>query len=193
MIVLSNGKKIFPEEIEAKLNKIEGVKESIIFENCNKINAKIVYDVKLFSGKTKDEIYNTILENIKKENESLPLYKKINDIIVTAEELERTATGKIKRNIEYGNIKNNNIEKNVEKHENYEKIRNILISKLGNKEINEESNIILDLGADSLDLVEIFLLLEKEFGIKIEKEQRRGMREVKDLMNMVNKSIKLKY
>ena len=193
MIVLSNGKKIFPEEIEAKLNKIEGVKESIIFENCNKINAKIVYDVKFFKEKTNDEIYNTISENIKKENESLPLYKKINDIIITSEELERTTTGKIKRNIEYKNIKNNNIEKNVDKHENYEKIRNILISKLGNKEISKESNIILDLGADSLDLVEIFLLLEKEFGIKIEKEQRRGIREVKDLMNMVNKSIKLKY
>lgn len=192
MIVLSNGKKIFPEEIEAKLNKIEGVKESIIFENCNKINAKIVYDVKFFKEKTNDEIYNTILENIKKENESLPLYKKINYIIITSEELEKTATGKIKRNIEYENIKNNNIEKNVEKHENanYEKIRNILTSKLGNKEINEGSNIILDLGADSLDLVEIFLLLEKEFGIKIEKEQRRGIREVKDLMNMVNKRIK---
>lgn len=192
MIVLSNGKKIFSEEIEAKLNKIEGVKESIIFENCNKINAKIVYDVKFFKEKTNDEIYNTISENIKKENEYLPLYKKINYIIITSEELEKTATGKIKRNIEYGNIKNNNIEKNVDKHENYEKIRNILISKLGNREISEESNIILDLGADSLDLVEIFLLLEKEFGIKIEKEQRRGIREVKDLMNMVNKSIKLK-
>ena len=120
------------------------------------------------------------------------VYKKINDIIITTEELEKTSTSKIIRNIEYENIKNNNTEKNVDKHENYEKIRNILISKLGNKEINEESNIILDLGADSLDLVEIFLLLEKEFGIKIEKEQRRGIREVKDLMNMVNKSIKLK-
>ena len=187
MIVLSNGKKIFPEEIETKLNTIDGVKESFVFDKDNKINAKIVYVADEFKEKAIDEIYSDITEKVKKINDSLPQYKKLSDIIITSEELEKTTLGKIKRNKEYEKI-NKDISKNiVNESENttFEKIKNILISKLGNKIINEESNIVMDLGADSLDMVEIVLKVEKEFNIKIKKDERKNIAKVKDLLDIV--------
>jgi len=189
MIVLPTGKKIFPEEIEAKLNKIKGVEESFVFEDNNKINAKIVFDVKFFEDKTNNEIYDSIMKNIKILNETLPQYKKVTNIIITSEKLEKTAIGKIKRNKENEKIKIDNTQNIVTSNDNstYEKIINILIKQLGNKKIREETDIILDLGADSLDMVEIVLEVEKKFNIKIEKEQRKRIAKVRDLLKIVEK------
>ena len=190
IIVLSNGKKIFPEELEVKINRIDRVKESFIYEEKNKINAKIVYNQNDFKEMTYDEIYNAIMEDIKKLNDILPQYKKVNEIKITSDKLEKTVTGKIKRNIEHEKLKKERTRKNLHESENetYEKIINILICKLGNKEINEESDLVIDLGADSLDLIEIFLEIEKEFNLRIEKEERRNIKKIKDLLNIIDKN-----
>jgi len=96
------GKKIFPEEIEEILNKIDGVKESLVFEknkekDNNKINAIIVYNEYKFKQKSQIEIKKFLMNEIQEINESLPNYKRINDITITSDLLERTSTGKIKR------------------------------------------------------------------------------------------------
>ena len=135
---------------------------------------------------TESEINSIIMEKVKKLNESLPQFKRINDILITSQELERTQTGKIKRNIEIKEQKNENA-LNSYVDTTFKRIEKILIDKLGNKQINEESNIIIDLGADSLDIVEIVLEVEKEFNIKIDKEQRKKIKMVKDLLDIVNK------
>lgn len=191
---MQNGKKIFPEEIEEYLNKIDGVKESLVYEKNDenenlKINAKIVYDESKFKQKSQIEIKNIIMKDIKKLNELLPNYKRINDIIVTTDLLERTSTGKIRRQDEKEKIKqinNENVDINKEKpKDNLEKIKNILENKLEIQEISEDSNIINDLGADSLDLVEIFLALEKEFNVKLTREDRKNIVKVRDILNIL--------
>lgn len=192
LIILRNGKKVFPEEIESKLNKIDGIKESIVFENDSKINAKVVYSKETFKEMTEEEIYSSIIEKVKKINESLPQFKKVNDVVITSKELEKTPTGKIQRNIELKKIKEANMEIINDSNTNtmLERIKKVLTYKLGNKPITEESNIILELGADSLDMVEIILAIEKEFDIKIEKDKRKQIIKVKDLLDIVQNSIK---
>ncbi len=187
LIILENGKKIFPSEIENLLNKIENVKESFVYEKNNKLYAKLVYLKDEFANKTEDEIYGVFMKNIKDVNETLPQFKKISDIVLSTEELEKTITGKIKRNAELDKtIKQESID-NSENNEDTHlgKIKNILTKQLGNKEINLESELVRDLGADSLDLVEIFLSIEKEFDIKITKEQRMGAKKVKDILDIM--------
>lgn len=188
LIVLSNGKKVFPEEIESKLNEINGIKESLVFEKNDKINAKIIYSSEEFYKFSEDEVYNKIMEKIKQFNEKLPQYKKINDIIITSKELEKTATGKIKRNLEYDKIEKVNVIDNVKIKDDdiFERIENILVNKLGHKDIKLDSNIISDLGADSLDMVEIFLEIERKFEVKIDKEQRKNITKVSDIINVLN-------
>ena len=106
VIVLKNGKNIFPEEIEFLVNKIEGVKESFIYgrpedDGDYKICAKIVYDKdqmkELYNLENEDEIKDLIWKEVKKVNKTMPAYKYIRNIIVTDKDLIKTTTQKIKR------------------------------------------------------------------------------------------------
>ena len=108
VIVLKNGKNIFPEEMEILVNKIEGVKESFVFgkqqsedENNIKINVKIVFDRKVtkevYKVETDEEIYKIFSKKIKEINHTMPKYKAIRGIVLTEEPLIKTTTNKIKR------------------------------------------------------------------------------------------------
>ena len=109
VIVLKNGKNIFPEEMENLVNRIEGVKESFIFgkpvsedKDDIKINAKIVFDRDIVRevynvSDDEQEIYQAIAEKVKEINKTMPPYKAIRGIIITEEPLIKTTTNKIKR------------------------------------------------------------------------------------------------
>ena len=108
VIVLKNGKNIFPEEMENLVNKIEGVKESFIFgkqisedKDNIKINVKIVYDREIlknaYKAETEEEIHKALIEKIKEINSQIPKYKAIRGLIISEEPLIKTTTNKIKR------------------------------------------------------------------------------------------------
>ena len=114
VIVLKNGKNIFPEEIEFLVNKIEGIKESFVYgrpedDGDYKICAKIVYDKEqmkeLYNLENEEEIKDFIWKEIKKVNKTMPAYKYIRDITITDKELIKTTTQKIKRFEEIKTVK----------------------------------------------------------------------------------------
>ena len=111
MIVLKNGKKVFPEEIEALINDLELVEECMIYgmpdekdSNDIKLSVKVVYNKKVVEDKypniSEDELYKTIWEQIKEVNKTFPPYKYVKNMILTDKELIKTTTKKIKRNEE---------------------------------------------------------------------------------------------
>ncbi len=109
VIVLKNGKNIYPEELEMLVDKVEGIKESLVYGKLQddgdyKICAKIVYDEEIMKNKyhetEEEKIKEIILKKIKEINHTMPAYKYIRDIIITKEELIKTTTQKIKRNEE---------------------------------------------------------------------------------------------
>ena len=113
VIVLKNGKNIYPEEIEILLNKIEGIKESFVYgkpedDGDYKICAKIVYDsekIKELYGTTDEEkIKELIWQEVKKVNKTMPAYKYVREITITTKDLIRTTTQKIKRFEEMKNL-----------------------------------------------------------------------------------------
>lgn len=115
MIVLKNGKKIFPDEIETVVNRLEIVKESMVFGLPDKndpsdiqVAIKIVYDdnirKKEYAGLTDEEFREKIWGEIKKINQTFPMYKYIKHMILTDEELIKTTTKKIKRKEELDKI-----------------------------------------------------------------------------------------
>ncbi len=106
VIVLKNGKNIYPEELETLINKIEGIKESFVYGRLEedgdyKICAKIVYDLEqmkeLYNLDSEDKIKEFIWQEVKKVNKTMPAYKYVRDITVTTKELIKTTTQKIKR------------------------------------------------------------------------------------------------
>lgn len=111
MIVLKNGKKVFPDELELLINRIEMVKECMVFglpdesdKGDYKLSVKIVYDKdrakELYPDKSFDEIREIIWNEIKKLNQTFPKYKHIVNLILTDKELIKTTTNKVKRHEE---------------------------------------------------------------------------------------------
>lgn len=106
LIVLHNGKKVFPEELEALLNKLDLVTESMIYETNDRICAKIVYskDNPAVNSMSEDDIRTVIDKEIKIINKDLPIYKYIREFTLTTEPLIKTTTQKIKRHEEMKKI-----------------------------------------------------------------------------------------
>ncbi len=111
MIVLKNGKKVFPDEIEMIINRLEEVKECIVYgipdtkdENDVKLSVKIVYDKDVIDEKypnvSKEGLEDIIWQKIKEINKTFPPYKYIKNMILTDQELIKTTTQKVKRNEE---------------------------------------------------------------------------------------------
>ncbi len=111
LIVLKNGKKVFPEEMEILVNRLEEVEESFVYglpakedKNDVKIAVKIVYNKEVIDQKypniTDKDLNDIIWGKIKEINKTLPMYKYIKNMLLTQTPLIKTTTNKIKRNEE---------------------------------------------------------------------------------------------
>lgn len=72
-----------------------------------------------------------------------------------------------------------------------QKVKDIIVDKLGveESEVTETANFTNDLGADSLDTVELLMEFEKVFGIKIPEEETSSIATVKDVVEKVNEKL----
>lgn len=117
VIVLKNGKNVFPEELETLINQLDYVSECMVFgkpdkDDDLKICAKIVYNPEvmenLYPDKSKEEYHDIVWQDIRNNiNKQMPAYKYIREIIVTDEPLIKTTTQKVKRNEELKKILGN--------------------------------------------------------------------------------------
>ncbi len=106
IIVLKNGKNVYPQEIEFLINKLPYVTESLVYQRekdktDTMLCAKIVYDKDIIKEKlgekTEKEYKDHIWEEIKEINKQLPVFKHIKQITITTEPLIKTTTQKVKR------------------------------------------------------------------------------------------------
>ena len=109
MIVLTNGKKAFPEEIEAVLTEIKGVSEAFVWGNRNDreaidICAKLLINRKAISaelGLTTEaddgQIEAYLNDKMHEANHKMPQYKIVRNFVFSEEEMIKTTTLKIKR------------------------------------------------------------------------------------------------
>lgn len=105
VIVLKNGKKVFPEELEELVNQIDVVKEAMVFgfpkEDDVDVSVKVLYDDAVRKekyGQMSEEDFKEMLwKQIKEINKLMPKYKYMKHLILTKEDFIRTTTAKIKR------------------------------------------------------------------------------------------------
>lgn len=106
IIVLKNGKNVYPQEIEFLINKIPYITESLVYQREKSktdtmLCAKIVYDKDLIKEtlgeKTEKEYKDIIWGEIKEINKKLPVFKHIKSITITTEPFIKTTTQKVKR------------------------------------------------------------------------------------------------
>ena len=74
----------------------------------------------------------------------------------------------------------------------FEKVKSILAEQLGIKEdkVKPESKIVEDLGADSLDVVELLMTMEDDFGVSVSDEEAVNLKTVADIVKMLEGKVK---
>ena len=106
VIVLENGKNVFPEEIEEYLENIDTIAESCVIgrkaEDSDTVNVvAVIYPdfTKFPKEATDDEIKESIRKSINAINKKLPTFKQIKSVEIRKTEFEKTTTKKIKRQL----------------------------------------------------------------------------------------------
>lgn len=113
VLVLKNGKNVYPEEIELLINNLPYVAESMVYGTSKDddliVSAKIVYNkdyiLEKFGNISEAYIQDMVWKDIKKINSTLSNYKHIKNLIVTDEPMIKTTTQKVKRFEEIKKIK----------------------------------------------------------------------------------------
>lgn len=201
MIVLPNGKNINPADVEGAIVKgTDLIKEIAVTEHNDHLVAIIYPDFELIE---KNKIIN-IAEAVKwevidKYNITAPNYKKIHDIKIVKDELPKTKMGKIRRF-----MLKDLLEDKLEKAKTKEEVKEIIVPENIKKEfeivskyidetyqikINLDSHIELDLGFDSLDMVELMNFINSKFGVDFTEEDFVEHKTIEAILNVVLEKI----
>ena len=99
MILSGSGQNIYPEEIEARLNNLYLVGESLIIENNGKLTALVVpdYDLANAEGINLDNLQEIMNNNLQELNNLVASYEKVSNIVIHREEFLKTPKRSIKR------------------------------------------------------------------------------------------------
>lgn len=116
VIILKNGKNVYPEEIEVLFANLDYVEECMVYGYQRKeddpldlaVGVKIVYKADVlkenFGAETIEQIKAVVDADIDKINATMPTYKQITKTILTDEPMVKTTTGKVKRFEESKNL-----------------------------------------------------------------------------------------
>jgi len=101
IIIMGNGKNVYPEELEEHLGKVELIEECVVLErekdSTPVIIALVVPNEELTEGMSDREIYDAVKAEVEKVNQHLPSYKYIYDVEIRREKFERNTSRKIIR------------------------------------------------------------------------------------------------
>ncbi len=176
MIVLSTGKKIFPDELEKFYKQIPSIKEICLIEGDRGIEAAVVPDFEYLRKMNLSNSRETIAFAIEDLAKDLPPYKRITGLKIFKDPLPVTRLGKLRRSKvrELYNQSGEGAEKTV--HDADAGLLNDPVMKKllaclepfsVKKPILPDDNLELDLGLDSLARVELVVSIEKSFGISL--------------------------
>ena len=179
MIVLSNGKNIDPEKLENKVieKSKKLIKELGVFGHNDKLVAIIVPDLLECRKQGITNIKAYVKNIVEDYNLTVHNYEKILDYKLYEEELPKTRVGKVRRfMLPELYLKTNVKKKQVEEPDDevYRMLKDY-IKKLKGIEAQPEENLELEIGMDSLDIVEFFAYVENSFGIHLDEEKFEGV------------------
>ena len=190
MIVLSNGKNIDPEKLENKVieKSKKLIKELGVFGHNDKLVAIIVPDLLECRKQGITNIKAYIKNIVEDYNLTVHNYEKILDYKLYEEDLPKTRVGKLRRfMLPELYLKTNVKKKKVEEPDNevYRLLKDY-IKKLKGIEAQPEENLELEIGMDSLDIVEFFAYVENSFGIQLDEEKFSEISNLKSLSEYIN-------
>ena len=201
MIVLSNGKNINPIDIENEIAKgSDLIKEIAVMEHNNHLLALVYPDFKLIKERSIINITETLKwDIIDSYNINAPAYRKILEIKIVKDEFPKTKLGKLRRfmlkdilkNLEDGgeNSHKERPEDPESKTREFQTLAQYIKEEKG-ENIYPDSHIEIDLGLDSLDIIQLNSFIEKTFGFKIKEEETVDLKVIKDICEYIRKNSK---
>ena len=203
MIVLSNGKNINPADIENEIMKgTDLIKEIAVMEYNNHLMAVVYPDFDLIKHRNITNIKESLKwEIIDKYNVTAPKYRKILEVKIVKNELPKTKLGKVRRFMlndflkgevveegAEGTVVNQQSKKEIEVPEELKEIYTTLkenIERNYDAQVTPDAHLELDLGLDSLDIVEILSFVENSYGVKIKEEEFTNIKNVLTLAEFI--------
>lgn len=203
MIVLSNGKNINPADIENEIMKgTDLIKEIAVMEYNNHLMAVVYPDFDLIKHRNITNIKESLKwEIIDKYNVTAPKYRKILEVKIVKNELPKTKLGKVRRFMlndflkgevveegAEGTVENQQSKKEIEVPEELKEIYTTLkenIERNYDAQVTPDAHLELDLGLDSLDIVEILSFVESSYGVKIKEEEFTNIKNVLTLAEFI--------
>jgi long-chain acyl-CoA synthetase len=212
VIVLSTGKNIYPEEVEAHYQKSECIKEICVLgledaSGAERLHAVVVPDFDVLKRRKVVNVREVVRFELEGLSAELPSTKRINSYEIWQENLPRTTTRKIKRfevqhSVEAAQAKGSaETEFDSERALSAEElswldepgvqkslavIRNMSTARRGG--IRPDANLELDLGFDSMQRIELVMALEQELGASVEQTRLAEVYTVRQLVDLVRES-----
>ncbi|HEY8462171.1 MAG TPA: AMP-binding protein, partial [Blastocatellia bacterium] len=213
MIVLSSGKKVYPEEVERHYLQIPYIKEMCVmgvsgendYARSERLHAVIVPD---FDYLKRERIVNStqiIREGIEQYSASLPKYKRILSYEFRTEPLPRTASKKIQRFLvakQMANGRSGDGERIVSAYRHVDgdealqaapgsaRVLGTLKRESGiDREIHLDMNLELDLGFDSLQRIELLAQIEQLLNVRLGDDVASQTFTVRDLLKTVSRKL----
>lgn len=194
IIILANGKNIYPEELEKLYCKSERIAEVCILAagtaGSEQLTAAVYPAMEYFKEKRSGSIHQEIKFDIENIAVHLPSYQRVTRVELVDNALPRTRLGKLKR-FKIKEIIDNREASRAQANEPRETSTDnpflrFLMSELKLDFVPlPEHAIETDLGLDSLNKLELFASIEKRFGVTIGKEEAGGMISVKNLAERI--------
>ncbi len=206
VIVMASGKNVYPEEVEKHYQQCNFVTEVCVMGEetpdgrIEKLKAIVVPNYRHLREQNIANCTNYIKCAFEELALKIPTYMRINDFKIISEELPRTRLGKLKR----AEIKKRGFferegddsvkkpeltdtEKELISHPTAEKFIERLKILCAKTEIFPSDSLELDLGIDSLTRLELFVILESEFGLKVKESEAASLIYLKDILERLVK------
>jgi long-chain acyl-CoA synthetase len=195
IIVLASGKNISREEVGQHYLQAPSIKEIFVTtdRHAEKLAAVVVPDLDFFREIGETDIYAKVKWDLELRSRSLEPYKRIKNFVLSNEELPKTRLGKIKI-YEGQRIYQERAGQRYEKRKPAveegvspvgETVVAVLARQLEDSRISLDDHLELDLGLDSLGLVELLAALERRFNLKVKSDEFSGIFTVRELIRFI--------
>ncbi|MBO0912668.1 MAG: AMP-binding protein, partial [Acidobacteria bacterium] len=209
VIILSNGKNVYPEEIEAHYLESPFIKEICVMgleqKGSEMLYAVIVPNFEVLRQRKVVNAKEVIRFDVEGLSAKLPSTKRIGGYEIWQEDLPRTTTRKLKRFEIEKRVRQRDRDRSREltvsqplteeeaawlKQEDVERALKVVREYRANPgdEIRPNDNLELDLGLDSMRRVELLVALEQELGGDVEESRLAGIYSVRELVDAVRES-----
>jgi long-chain acyl-CoA synthetase len=204
VIVLANGKNIYPEEVEAQYRQSAFIKEICVLgvtspnePNAERLFAVVVPDADLLRERRIVNAGDLLRFEIEGQSIHLPPYKRVLGYEVWFEPLPRTTTGKLKRH-EIARRLQGRRDRPVTVDDaapdttqrwsddpHAAAVAEIVRGRARGRPLTREANLELDLGLDSMERVELLTDLEQRFGVRVPEDRAHEILTVGQLIDAV--------